>query len=53
MPHNEIANSPSTPVVMTEGPFAGQLAIGDVTYGGLQRVFTERSTASSRARCTG
>jgi glucose/arabinose dehydrogenase len=41
MPQNEIANSPSTPVTMTEGPFAGQLAIGDVTYGGLQRVFTE------------
>ena len=41
MPHNEIANSPSTPVVMEEGLFAGQLAIGDVTYGGLQRVFLE------------
>ena len=41
MPHNEIANSPSTPVVMGEGLFAGQLAIGDVTYGGLQRVFLE------------
>ncbi|NHC14961.1 family 16 glycoside hydrolase [Motilibacter deserti] len=38
MPQNEIANSPSTPVVMQEGQFAGQLAIGDVTYGGLQRV---------------
>ncbi|RKQ86807.1 glucose/arabinose dehydrogenase [Solirubrobacter pauli] len=41
MPHNEIANSPSTPVVMEEGLFAGQLAIGDVTYGGLQRVYLE------------
>jgi hypothetical protein len=41
MPHNEISNSPSTPVVMQEGPFAGQLAIGDVTYGGVQRVFLE------------
>ncbi|GGI08100.1 hypothetical protein GCM10011354_27410 [Egicoccus halophilus] len=38
MPHNEISNSPSTPVVIEEGMFAGQLAIGDVTYGGLQRV---------------
>ena len=26
---------------MEEGLFAGQLAIGDVTYGGLQRVFLE------------
>ncbi len=42
MPQNEIANSPSTPVLMTEGPFAGQLAIGDVTYGGLQRAYLEK-----------
>jgi glucose/arabinose dehydrogenase len=41
MPHNEISNSPSTPVTMKEGPYAGQLAVGDVTYGGLQRVFLE------------
>ena len=41
MPHGEISNSPSTPVVMEEGLFAGQLAIGDVTYGGVQRVFLE------------
>ena len=37
MPQNEIANSPSTPVVVDEGPYAGQMFIGDVTYGGLQR----------------
>ena len=42
MPHGEISNSPSTPVVMEEGLFAGQLAIGDVTYGGVQRVFLEQ-----------
>ncbi|WP_353707685.1 family 16 glycoside hydrolase [Cellulosimicrobium sp. ES-005] len=41
MPHNEISNSPSNPVVLTEGVFAGQLAIGDVTYGGLQRAYLE------------
>ena len=41
MPHGEISNSPSTPVVMEEGLFAGQLAIGDVTYGGLQRAYLE------------
>ena len=41
MPHGEISNSPSTPVVMREGLFAGQLAVGDVTYGGLQRVYLE------------
>ncbi len=41
MPHAEISNSPSTPVVMEEGVFAGQLAIGDVTYGGVQRAYLE------------
>jgi glucose/arabinose dehydrogenase len=42
MPQNEIANSPSTPLFMPTGPFAGQFLIGDVTYGGLQRGFVEK-----------
>ena len=42
MPQNEIANSPSTPVVVEEGPYAGQMFIGDVTYGGLQRADLEK-----------
>jgi hypothetical protein len=42
MPQNEIANSPSTPVMLTSGTFAGQLVIGDVTYGGLQRAYLEK-----------
>ncbi|MEV0889945.1 family 16 glycoside hydrolase [Promicromonospora sp. NPDC050262] len=41
MPHGEISNSPSNPVILTEGVFEGQMAIGDVTYGGLQRVYLE------------
>ena len=41
MPQNEIANSPSTPVVVDGGPYAGQMFIGDVTYGGLQRADLE------------
>ncbi|WP_324650791.1 family 16 glycoside hydrolase [Georgenia sp. H159] len=41
IPQNEIGNSPSNPVQLTEGPFAGQMLFGDVTYGGLQRVFLE------------
>ncbi|MEE6310835.1 discoidin domain-containing protein [Plantactinospora veratri] len=41
-PQNEIGNSPSTPVMLTQGPFAGQMAIGDVTYGGLQRAYLEK-----------
>ena len=42
MPQNEIANSPSNPVLLKEGPFAGQMLWGDVTYGGLQRGFLEK-----------
>jgi hypothetical protein len=42
LPQNEIANSPSNPVQLTQGPFSGQLVYGDVTYGGLQRVFLEK-----------
>src|SRR5690606_20457836 len=42
IPQNEIGNSPSEPVQLTEGEFAGQLLFGDVTYGGLQRGFLEK-----------
>ncbi|PYF96783.1 Glucose/arabinose dehydrogenase, beta-propeller fold, partial [Georgenia satyanarayanai] len=41
IPQNEIGNSPSQPALLQEGPFAGQMLIGDVTYGGLQRAFLE------------
>jgi hypothetical protein len=41
LPQNEIANSPSNPVQLTAGPFAGQMVFGDVTYGGLQRAYLE------------
>ncbi|GAB3933713.1 hypothetical protein GCM10027614_05280 [Micromonospora vulcania] len=42
MPQNEIANSPSTPLYLTSGRYAGQFVIGDVTYGGLQRASVEK-----------
>jgi hypothetical protein len=42
LPQNEIANSPSNPVQLTSGPFAGQMLFGDVTYGGIQRGFLEK-----------
>lgn len=41
IPQNEIGNSPSTPILLEQGPFAGQMLFGDVTYGGLQRAFLE------------
>ncbi|RLP90073.1 ricin-type beta-trefoil lectin domain protein [Micromonospora sp. CV4] len=42
MPQNEISNSPSTPLYLTSGRYAGQFVIGDVTYGGLQRANVEK-----------
>ncbi len=42
MPQNEIANSPSAPLLLPSGTYAGQMLIGDVTYGGLQRAFLEK-----------
>ena len=42
LPQNEIANSPSTPLLLKTGPFAGQMLFGDVTYGGLQRAYLEK-----------
>ena len=42
LPENEIANSPSEPVLMRDGPYKGQLLHGDVTYGGIQRDFLEK-----------
>ncbi|MEH0939110.1 family 16 glycoside hydrolase [Micromonospora psammae] len=42
LPQNEIANSPSTPLYLTEGTFAGQMLFGDVTYGGIQRAYLEK-----------
>ncbi|MDQ0364875.1 family 16 glycoside hydrolase [Catenuloplanes indicus] len=42
LPQNEIANSPSTPIMLNSGPYAGQMLFGDVTYGGIQRGFLEK-----------
>ncbi|KAB8165819.1 hypothetical protein FH609_015590 [Streptomyces sp. 3MP-14] len=42
LPQNEIGNSPSTPLTVNEGPYAGQMLIADVTYGGLQRAYLEQ-----------
>ncbi|MFC0106169.1 family 16 glycoside hydrolase [Kibdelosporangium aridum] len=42
LPHNEISNSPSNPIVLPNGVFEGQMVFGDVTYGGLQRAYLEK-----------
>ncbi|MDZ4754273.1 MAG: family 16 glycoside hydrolase [Phycisphaerae bacterium] len=41
LPQNEIGNSPSQIAAIDMGPWKGQLAVGDVTHGGLNRVFVE------------
>ncbi|MFE7404753.1 family 16 glycoside hydrolase [Isoptericola sp. NPDC057559] len=42
LPQNEISNSPGNPILVKDGEFAGQMLVGDVTYGGIQRAFLEK-----------
>ncbi len=42
LPESEIANAPGEPVYVPDGIFKGQYLYGDVTYGGIQRVFLEK-----------
>ncbi|MDB5047570.1 MAG: hypothetical protein JWO30_641 [Fibrobacteres bacterium] len=42
LPESEIANAPGEPVYVDKGIFQGQYLYGDVTYGGIQRVFLEK-----------
>jgi cytochrome c len=41
LPQNEIGNSPSQIAPLNHGPFKGQMVHGDVTHGGLKRVYVE------------
>jgi len=41
LPQDEVGNSPTQPLVLTEGPYSGQLIFGDVYNGGIKRVFLE------------
>ena len=42
LPHGEISNSPSNPLMLPNGVFKDQMVFGDVTYGGLQRAYLEK-----------
>jgi len=42
LPQNEIGNSPSNPSLIPEGIYKGQMTHGEVTHGGLKRVFVEK-----------
>lgn len=41
LPQDEIGNSPSQPAVLNVGPYENQLIHGEVTHGGIKRVFVE------------
>ncbi len=41
-PQGEIGNSTSQPAPFEYGPYKGQMIVGDVTHGGLKRIFMER-----------
>ncbi|MBB5907921.1 hypothetical protein BKA25_002237 [Actinoalloteichus hymeniacidonis] len=42
LPHGEVSNSPTNPLMLPDGVFEGQMIFGDVTYGGLQRASLEK-----------
>lgn len=42
LPQDEIGNSPSTPSYLNDGPYKGQMIHGEVTHGGVKRVFVEK-----------
>lgn len=42
LPQDEIGNSPSTPSYLDLGPYKGQMIHGEVTHGGVKRVFVEQ-----------
>lgn len=42
LPQIDMCRSPSNPLVLREGPYKGQMIMGDVSYGGLSRIFLEK-----------
>ena len=42
LPQDEIGNSPSTPMYINDGAYKGQMIHGEVTNGGVKRVFVEK-----------
>lgn len=42
LPQDEIGNSPSEPIAIHLGDYAGQMLHGEVTHGGIKRVYVEK-----------
>ncbi len=38
----EIARSPTFPILVSHGPYAGQFLVGDISQGGIKRAFVEK-----------
>lgn len=41
LPQNECSNSPTVPLLIEDGEFAGQMYLGELTMGGIRRIFLE------------
>ena len=46
LPHGEVFNSPTAPVYLRNGPYKGQMLIGDIQRNGVMRVFLEKVNGS-------
>lgn len=42
IPQDNLGNAPGNPLYLTFGPYAGQVLMGDVRHGGVQRYFLEK-----------
>ena len=43
LPQDEISNSPTQPILIPPGqPYAGQMLVGDMKYGGIDRLYLEK-----------
>lgn len=43
LPHGELARSPSTPLLLPQGPYAGQMLVGEVTNQAIFRLSLEKA----------
>ena len=48
LPQDEVGNSPTQPLLLRDGPYAGQMLHGDVYNGGIKRVFIEQVEGSEQ-----
>jgi len=42
LPYGSVTKSPTQPVYLTEGPYAGQFLVGDIAYGVMRRIAIEK-----------